>query len=846
MNLLSNRKKPVDVAQRLKGTGRFFSVAVLLVSAISIVLQIEVAPAQATTVTWSSSQSVPSGNWFALAFGNGRWTSVAQSGTNRLMTSADGVNWTTSGLTYNGANGGPVDGDWRAVRYANSMWLAAGYDGRVMTSSDGLAWSDAGVTGLTVNEDLNSVAYKTGRWVAVGAASTIMTSVDGLSWSNAGVTGVPSAINLRSIAWGSAFGRFVAVGDNSTVIYSSDGLTWSNANVTGIAGSLSLTYVASGQASNGNFRFVVVSPSNTSGSIWSSMNGESWSVGTANSSCTSSQRWNSVAYGNGRWVAVRGASGNCDSISSILGVHVSWEATSGGVISFWNAVAYGNGRWVAVGGSVAMSAAEPSLTPTLDTPVATADGFTVNVTNYNASYFWGSAPTVSAGTATWGTAVGANRPLTVSGLSAGASANVTVIASRSGFAPGSATVSGTSVAPPATLTPSTQTVSGTAGTAITSSTALTPSGFGGAPTYAVTSGSLPNGLQLDQSTGVVTGTPNESSSTSITITGTSGANTATATITFAIAAPASTTTLPPVTTTTTLPPAITTTTVPSTAVVANESTTTTLAPRPTPVASPKPGQSPALITSADAVVVSRQPGQVAALVNGQSVTATLERITNPAVSVPPANRNAEQVVAVQQAAAELVAEFRTSLSQNATAPVSVTNTATGAVINGLLVNPRNGVSAISVPIENVVMMNVGSARLLLVGASPQGDPLNLLNGTLRVGPGGILSVAMAGLPANAQGEAVLFSTPTLLGSFTTSAEGTFSGQFTVPSGMENGSHSLVLKVGSSTMSLGVQLDNSLSMPSTGIEVDSLLILVMLLLASGIFTRMVSRRFGSAL
>lgn len=758
--------KSIDVSKALKGTGRFLTAAFLLVSAISVVLQFEVVPAQATTVAWSSSTNVPPGNWYSLAYGNGRWTAVAASGTNRMMTSADGVAWTTSGLTYNGAAGGPVDGDWRTVRYANNMWLAAGYNGRIITSTDGLAWSDTGITGLLGSENLNSLAYKTGRWVAVGNSSVIVTSTDGLSWSSAGVTGASSSVILRSVTWGSAYGRFVAVGDNSTVIYSSDGLTWTNANVTGVTAGLSLTSIASGQASNGNFRFVITSPSNTTGSIFSSTNGESWSVGTANSSCTSSQRWNSVAFGNGRWVAVRGAGGNCDSISSILGIHTSWEQTSGGALSWWNPVAYGNGRWVTLGNNAAMSAAEPYLTPTFDTPVPTADGFTVNVTNYISSYFWGSSPTVSSGTATWGTAVGANRPLTVTGLSAGASATVTVIATRSGFAPGSATVSGTSLAPPATTT--------------------------------------------------------------------TLASTTTTTL------PATTTTLPSTTTTTPI-------TVPSTAVVANGSTTTTsLAPRPVTVAPPSPGQAPALVTSSDATIASRQPGQAAAIVNGQKVSASVEKITSPAIAVAPEKRSNEQVSAVQQAAASLVAEFTDSLPQNAASPVSISNTSTGAVINGLLVNPRKSSTAIAVPIENVVMMTVGSTRLLLVGAAPTGEPVSLKDGVLRVGPGGILSVAMAGLPASAQGEAVLFSSPTLLGSFTTSADGTFSGQFTVPSGMESGSHSLVLKVGSSTLSIGVRLDSSLSMPSTGMDVYSLLALVMLLLASGILTRLVSRRITFAL
>lgn len=954
-----------------KGTSRFILAALMLVSSVSIFLQFEVIPANATTVSWSSSQNVPAGNWFSVEFGNGRWVAVAQGGTNRLMTSTDGATWTTEGLTFNGVAGGPVDGDWRAIRYANNMWLAAGFDGRVMTSSDGLAWSSVGVTGLSANEDFNSVAYKSGAWVAVGSASTVMRSVDGLTWTNSGVTGVPSAINLRSIVWASSFSRFVAVGDNSTVIYSADGITWSNANVTGIATApgFVLDSVASGVASDGNHRIVVVSSVNTFGNIWSSTNGETWTAGTANTSCTSSQRWKAVGFGNGRWIAARGGSGVCNSISSILGIHQLWEQPSGGVAVSWNGVAYGNGRWVAVGNSASMSAAEPSLTPALDTPVATADGFTVNVTNYNASYFWGSAPTVSAGTATWGTASGATRPLTVTGLSVGALATVTVTATRSGFSPGSASATGNSLAPVRTLTPATQTISGTSGSAITSSAAFTASGFSGALTYTVTNGSLPTGLQLDPSTGVVSGNPSGSSSASVTITGSSSAEIATATISFSIIEPSptptfglvtstadgftvnvtnydgaftwtpsadtgsisagtasgstlpltvtglsagvsttitvstsrsgyanssaskngsalsaattttttipttttttttttspttttTTTTIPTTTTTTTTGPITTTTTtstststspmatttVPAGLLVATgpSTTTTTQVPRPTRVPSPVSGQLPSFVSAGDAVIAGRQPGQVAAIVNGQNVAAIVGRIVIPAVSIPLADRTAEQISGVQRAAATLIAEFKSSLPQNVRAPVSIANTATGAVVNGLLVNTRNGVSAVPVPIENIVMMTVGSAKLLLVGALPNGDPLSLRDGILLVGPGGILSVAMVGLPTNAPSEAVLFSTPTLLGSFTTSADGTFSGQFTVPFGIESGAHSLLLKMGDSTVSIGVRVDSSLTMPSTGVGVNSYFVLVMLLLATGALTRMVGRRIS---
>ena len=86
------------------------------------------------------------------------------------------------------------------------------------------------------------------------------------------------------------------------------------------------------------------------------------------------------------------------------------------------------------------------LTPTFDAPVATVDGYTVNVTNYDASFTW--SPSVNAGSVSAGTVAGSTLPLTVTGLSAGASATTTVDTSRSGYTNGTATVTGSSASEP--------------------------------------------------------------------------------------------------------------------------------------------------------------------------------------------------------------------------------------------------------------------------------------------------------------------------------------------------------------------------------------------------------------
>jgi uncharacterized protein YjbI with pentapeptide repeats len=81
-------------------------------------------------------------------------------------------------------------------------------------------------------------------------------------------------------------------------------------------------------------------------------------------------------------------------------------------------------------------------TPTFDTPVRTATGFTVNVTNFDAAFAFAPTVSVGSGTAATGTASGSMLPLNVTGVSAGSSATLSVSVTRTGYAPGSANISG--------------------------------------------------------------------------------------------------------------------------------------------------------------------------------------------------------------------------------------------------------------------------------------------------------------------------------------------------------------------------------------------------------------------
>jgi hypothetical protein len=82
-----------------------------------------------------------------------------------------------------------------------------------------------------------------------------------------------------------------------------------------------------------------------------------------------------------------------------------------------------------------------ALIPVFGSPTSTSNGFNVMITNYDAAYTW-ATPTVNSGSIAVTSTSGSNRLLTVTGLNAGASATVTQSTSRSGYAGGSSSVSG--------------------------------------------------------------------------------------------------------------------------------------------------------------------------------------------------------------------------------------------------------------------------------------------------------------------------------------------------------------------------------------------------------------------
>ena len=95
-----------------------------------------------------------------------------------------------------------------------------------------------------------------------------------------------------------------------------------------------------------------------------------------------------------------------------------------------------------VGGTAPVTATSlaAALTPTFGSTTATADGFTVQISNYSGSYTWAGTATASGSVAISGSGL-----VTVTGVAAATSSTATIETIRTGYAIGSATVAATSL-----------------------------------------------------------------------------------------------------------------------------------------------------------------------------------------------------------------------------------------------------------------------------------------------------------------------------------------------------------------------------------------------------------------
>lgn len=213
-----------------------------------------------------------------------------------------------------------------------------------------------------------------------------------------------------------------------------------------------------------------------------------------------------------------------------------------------------------------------------------------------------------------------------------------------------------------------------------------------------------------------------------------------------------------------------------------------------------------LVTNTNKPDVTAQPGQpVAGTIAGGVVTPVASSLNRVTAQTPTDIRSETQT---------LLTNFNNRWGGAGTLTPKVTSVESndGAIIYGLLSNTETD-APLGVPAQDVLMVTTATEAVMLAASSDNQPARVNPEGVLVVAQGSNIAVAVHGFPANTAGELVLLSDPTLLGTFTTDANGSFIGQTQLPPNLNPGNHSVVLITSSLVASLGVSL---LANPSTGL------------------------------
>lgn len=178
-------------------------------------------------VTWAAHSATQANLWTSVCWSPERRLFVAVSfdGTNRVMTSPDGTTWTPQVAAA--AN------QWYRVVWAASLGLfvSTSLNGtagtRVMTSPDGVTWTSRAESDVQQWYSLDW-SPQLNLLVAVALGGFIMTSPDGINWTNRTPPG--GGQDWYDVAWSADLGIFaaVAITGTSRVMTSPDGITWTN------------------------------------------------------------------------------------------------------------------------------------------------------------------------------------------------------------------------------------------------------------------------------------------------------------------------------------------------------------------------------------------------------------------------------------------------------------------------------------------------------------------------------------------------------------------------------------------------------------------------------------------
>ena len=275
-----------------------------------------------TTYTNDTSVNV---QWIsAIAYGDGMYVAVDESF--NAVGSIDGTNWNIPLLTSD------INICANDITYGNNVFVAVGDSGYV-----GVIPND-GTEGTIFQSDvfnsrtLYGVTYGNGRFIAVGYDNSAYSIGNGNTWT--AMTGLSSSVVYNSVAY--TKGMFVAVGEDGYYAVSTDGTSWTEMTT---GDDTSLYDVCAGKNINGDV-FVFVGEK---GSVYYTYDGVNIKSGFDYYGENFTEDLCSVAYGHDRFIAV-GFNGACRFTTGAR----RWANVGGLDSDKYENVAYGNGKFVAV------------------------------------------------------------------------------------------------------------------------------------------------------------------------------------------------------------------------------------------------------------------------------------------------------------------------------------------------------------------------------------------------------------------------------------------------------------------------------------------------------------------
>ena len=235
-------------------------------------------------VTWDYVETSSTDIFFSIAFGNGVFVAVGDSG--RIMTSTDGISWINrSSPTIESIRGVAFD------KVNGYFWATGRNDSRVYRSiNNGVSWANittnqtSNTNGIAVNGDVIVVSSDHSS----GSAGRIYTSTNGgASWS----TSYSLSFKLWDVIYENNI--FVVVGDNGRIISSGNGTSWSENNISTSSNIYTIAY--------GSNHWVIVGQGpGISVSISTNLN--NWEQKSTITTTSTGQ----IAFGDGFFVFTRG------------------------------------------------------------------------------------------------------------------------------------------------------------------------------------------------------------------------------------------------------------------------------------------------------------------------------------------------------------------------------------------------------------------------------------------------------------------------------------------------------------------------------------------------------------